>query len=573
MSSKQKIIFSSLFLFILVFGLSQPILVLAALSITTITPNLVVNDIATTITISGTDFAAEAQVKIGGSDVSTSFSLITNRISETELLANIPKDYPPGVYTVYVVNPDATISLPAGLTVEAPTFVPTPTQSSFARPQISVGSYSTDVNGIRFGKNFTLTVRLKNSGGESANGIQVSFVSAELLMLKNGGVISVGDLANGEKVDLNQVMTAASPYYGVSLTPLEMNVSYYDKNGVPFNEKFTLILGVFNTVTGLAVPTATPTGVHHSQLIISEYKTDLNQLEPGAQFSLELSIKNKGDLPAKSVLMIVGGGSDTSGGNGTPGPGGISGSGGDFTNFAPVGSSNLQSLGDIAAQSSLIATHQMIVNVNTKPGAYPMKVTFSYTDSSGSQIYDEQIITLLVYSLPKIEISFYQPVMELFTFQPNILPLQVVNTGRNFTILGNMTVTSPAGVVENGQTFVGGLDTGGYFILDAILTPEMAGQAVVLVSIDYTDDYNQTRTIAKTLPLTVVEMQVDPSIDPSNPDINGGFPIEQSETWWDKIWRFILGLFGLDSGLPVNTQPIQVEPEINPMPNVKPGKG
>jgi hypothetical protein len=101
----------------------------------------------------------------------------------------------------------------------------------------------------------------------------------------------------------------------------------------------------------------------------------------------------------------------------------------------------------------------------------------------------------------------------------------------------------------------------------------MAGQAVVLVSIDYTDDFNQTRTITKTLPLTVVEMQVDPSIDPSNPDINGGYPIEQSETWWDKIWRFILGLFGLDSGLPVNTQPFEVEPEINPMPNVKPGKG
>ena len=564
MSLKQKTLLSSLYLFILVFGVSQPILVWAALSITAITPNLVINDIANTITITGTDFAAEAQVKIGGSDVSTSFGLITNRISETELLANIPKDYPAGVYTVYVVNPDATISLPAGLTVAAPASMPTPTLSTFARPQISVGSYSTDVDGIRFGKNFTLTVRLKNSGGEQANGIQVSFVSADLLMLKNGGVIAVGDLDKGDTVNLTQVMTAANPFYGVSLTSLEMNISYYDKNGVPFTDKFSLILGVFNTVSGLAAPTDTPTGSNLAQLIIGEYKTDLDQLEPGSQFELEITIINKGNLPAKSVLMIVGGGSDTSGENGTPGPGGISGSGGDFTNFAPVGSSNIQSLGDIPADSSLVVTHQMIVNVNTNPSAYPMKVSFSYTDANGNQINDEQVITLLIYSLPKIDISFYQPVLELYTFQPNLLPLQVVNIGRKFAVLGNLEITSTSGLVENGQTFIGGLDSGGYFILDVLFTPDMPGQTEVLVSIDYTDDFNQARTITKVLSLDVIEIQPDPSLDPSNPDINGGYPIESEESWWDKVWRFILGLFGLDSGRPVNTPPNQFEPEYNP---------
>jgi hypothetical protein len=574
MTQKYKIVLCSFFLLILLLGSAQPILVKAALSITSITPNLVQNDSANTITIAGTDFAPDAQVKLGGSDVSSSTGMITNRISDNELLANIPRDFPPGVYTVYVVNPGEVISVPAGLTVISPPTAPTSTPGAFVRPQISLVSYSTNVNGIKFGQNFTLTVRLKNNGGASATGIQVSFSSSELLMLKNGGVVSVGDLPKGDKTELTQVMTAAFPFYGVSLTTLEMNVSYYDGMGTPFTEKFTLNLGVYNTVTDLTAATPTPTGMNYSQLIISKYETDLKPLEPGSQFSLSLSIINMGNLTAKSVTMIVGGGSDSSTGSGTPGAGGVSGSGGDFSNFAPVDSSNLQSLGDILPQSSLTATHQMIVNVNTNPGAYPMKVSFSYQDPSGNQINDEQVITLLVFSLPKIEIGFYQPVMDLFSFQPNVLPIQVVNTGRKYTVLGNLTVSSGNGLIENGQIFIGGLDTGGYFTYDVTFSPETTGQVEILVSIDYTDDFNLTRTISKSIPLTVIEMQTDPFLDPSNPDFNEGIPVQEPESFWHKVWRFILGIFGLDSAAPVETQPIQIDPAIPaPAPGYKPGKG
>lgn len=574
MSTKRKFIFSCFFLAILVFSLANPLPARADFAVTTITPNLVINDIPNTINIEGTDFTAGTQVKVGDTEVTTTF------VSDTKVTAIIPPGFLPGIYNVEVILPGPTsIVIPAGLTVVAPTPMPTATgtQPPFARPQVVISSYSTNASGgIRYGQEFNLTVRLTNSGGIRAYGIQVTFSSSELLMLRNGGVLAVGNLKNGSSVDISQTMTAANPFYGVSSTALTMDVSYYDESGVAYSEKFNLILGVYNTYTGVVAATATPTGVHLSQLIVSDYKTDVPQLEPGLLFNLELSIQNKGDLPAKSVTMIIGGGSASSGGNGTPGPGGVSGSGGDFSNFAPVGSSNVQSLGDIPAQSMLTAKQQMIVNVNTNPGAYPMKVTLSYTDSHGNQVNDEQVITLLVYRLPNIDISFYQPIFDLYTFQPNLLPLQVVNQGRNATILGNLTVTSEAGMIENGQTFVGTLESGGYFTLDVMLTPEMSGKVEVLVTIEYTDDFNQPRTITKSLMLNVIEMEIDPSLDPTNPDFNGGFPVEVSETFWQKVWRFILGLFGLDSAAPVNEAPFQGEPGIEvpvkpaPMPG---GKG
>jgi hypothetical protein len=68
----------------------------------------------------------------------------------------------------------------------------------------------------------------------------------------------------------------------------------------------------------------------------------VDPLQPGEQFQLGLTVQNMGNTSAKNITMIVGGGS--SGGSGeTPQPGGVSGSGGEFTNFAPVNASNIQS--------------------------------------------------------------------------------------------------------------------------------------------------------------------------------------------------------------------------------------
>lgn len=568
MKNNRTLLLSILLLLGLLLGLAFPQPVHAALSILSIDPNRVVNDVPNTITVSGSDFAPGAVVKIGGSDISTSDSMVTNYMSSTTLIANIPQGYDPGVYTVYVLNPDtSSVSAPAGLTVALPTVPPTPTPGAFMRPQIAVQSYSMSVGSIVFGQPFTLTVRLVNPGGARAVGVQVSFTSSDLLMLGNGGIVYKDKINKGDAVDISQAMTAAT-YLWTPTTSVDMTVSYYDDKGTQYTDKFTLNLKVLLSSGGTKA-TATPTGTHMSQLIIKDYKTDLEVLQPGLTFKLELNIQNMGDLPAKAVTLILGGGSSSSGG-GTPGPGGVSGGGGDFTNFAPVGSSNVQSLGEIAAGTSLTVSKTLIVNVNTNAGAYPMRVTLSYVDSKGMQVNDEQIITLLVYRLPNVDISFYQPVGDLSTFQPGPLPLQVVNLGRQPVILGNMTVSSAAGTLENGKAFIGNLDTAGYFTLDSTFTPEVAGELEILVSIDYTDDFNQTRTITKALKVNVLEMAPELTPDANNPSFNGEGTVSMPETFLQKVWRFVLGLFGLDSGTSSGSggsgTPTETVPNIKPVP-------
>jgi hypothetical protein len=74
-----------------------------------------------------------------------------------------------------------------------------------------------------------------------------------------------------------------------------------------------------------------------------------------------------------------------------------------------------------------------------------------------------------------------------------------------------------------------------------------------------------------------MEAPVEPTYDPNMPPGEGGgggagVPAAGGEeTFLHKAWRFVLGLFGLDSGLPVE-QPVQ-PPQEQPIPVPSKGGG
>ena len=443
------------------------------------------------------------------------------------------------------------------------------------RPQISVQNYRTKPEDVRWGQDFTLVVKIRNQGESQAFNVQATFTTADFVPLKNGGVYIVGDLVAGNSVEIDQPMTVANWVSGV--VSVGMNLSYTDVSGTAYTESFTLNIRVSGG--GVSAATATPTGVKSSQLVITSYATSVDPLQPGEQFTLTMTIENTGNVGAQRVTMIVGGGSSGSGSSdGTPQPGGVSGGSGEFTNFAPVGASNVQTLGDLPEGGAVQARQDLIVNVSTNPGAYPMKVTFSYLNPKGEPVNDEQVITLLVYSLPTVDISFYRPPDPFLVGQPGALPIQVVNLGRRLAVLGTLKIEAEGGTIENGTSLVGSLDAGGYFTLDAMVTPEQSGSMTLNVTIDYTDDFNQARTINRTLQIEVMEGMEEPVIQPGMEGGGGGgevFPVPQEENTLQKVWRFILGIFGLDSAPPSNSDPgIVPGPGIEePLPAPKPGTG
>ncbi len=172
----------------------------------------------------------------------------------------------------------------------------------------------------------------------------------------------------------------------------------------------------------------------------------------------------------------------------------------------------------------------LIVNTTTDPGAYPAKVSFVYTDNSGSNFVDDQVITLLVYQRPQVEMGFYIPPSPLFAGQMGSLPLQLVNTGRSTVVFGNFSVRAEGAEMTNNAIFVGALESGGFFPLDAMAMPFEPGTLELLLSVNYTDDFNQPAVITQTLEIEVLESipfdPMDPGMEMPGEGIDGGeFPM------------------------------------------------
>jgi uncharacterized membrane protein len=434
------------------------------------------------------------------------------------------------------------------------------TTAAFARPLVVVSSYSVNGGEITPGQDFKLSLVLNNVGNAPAANLVLTFESADFFPRNTGGVNAISLLGTGSSTEISQVMASSNALAGSTFGTLKGNLSYTDSVGTAYSEAFTFTINLKQTSYYSSGPTATSTATLRPQLVISNYSVNVDPLQPGTIFDLNVDVRNLGNADARAVTMVIGG-TVSPDASGTPSPGGISGGGSDLTNFAPLGSSNLVYICDVNAGASQTITSQLIVNVSTLPGAYTLKLSFVYNDSKGNRLVDDQVITLLVYSLPQVEIGFYRDPGIMFTGQPNILPLQVTNLGKKTTVLGNMKVTAENADLTNNISLVGTLDPGGYYTLDTQLVPYNAGPMTLEITINYTDDFNQPRTITQTLEISVEEM---PTPEPGMMDSTGEdfIPEPVAETFGQKLFRFFKGMIGLGSGLPQTNQEIPVTPEI-----------
>jgi len=454
-------------------------------------------------------------------------------------------------------------TLAASAVFSKPALASVPGQSTSPdRPLVVIESYSTDKDTITPGQDFTLHVSLRNvSTNKDAHNIILTFASGDLIPRETGGTktITTG-LGPGQAGNISQPMIASPAANGGTVGNITATVTYYDSEGTAYTGAFNIALHITWPAARPASPTATPTAisVERPQVTITGYDMDVDPLQPGLPFNLDLEVRNLGNGDAKGVTMIMGGGSGSAGGaGGTPEPGGVSGGSGDFGNFAPLKSSNIHFIGDIGIGQTTKITQPLIVNVSTNPGAYSVKFSFAYVDGRGTRFVDDQVITLLVYQIPLVDITFYREPGPFFAGQPGALPIQITNLSRKATILGNMKASvKTGGQVQNDVTLVGAMDPGGYFTLDATLIPEQTGPMDLDITINYTDDFNQPKTIHHTLQVEVQEQMMEPGMEGGVPGgkpgevIVPGEPAQAPETFWQKVIRFAKGMIGLDSSVP-----------------------
>src|SRR5574340_1194017 len=465
---------------------------------------------------------------------------------------------------------DSTSSLVGRVTLTT-TVVEKTSPGSGGRPLLVIESYSVGADSITPGQRFNLSLRVKNLGTDFGRNVVFNFSGGEFLPVDTGGIGVITEIDPNEALTVTQPFIASSSLAGAKYGSITVNVSYTDLAGTgQYTEAFNITVNLSQPSSGgPARPTPTPTAVSRPQLVVGKYESDITPLQPGTMFTLDLAVTNLGNADARSVTMVLGGGSTDA--NGTPGAGGVSGGSSDLSIFAPLGSSNLVYLGELKAGDSIETSVPLVVNVTASPAAYAFKISFIYDDAKGVRQSNDQIITLLVYQLPSVDISTYRDAGVFMTGNMNVLPLQITNVGKKTATLGNMKVTSTNADVSNNVATLGVLEPGFPFTQDVNVMPYQAGPLQLEITINYTDDFNQPRTIVQTMTIEVMEMPT-PEVIP--PEGGGAVPpdggMNGSETFWQKVVRFFKGLLGLDSSSNQPSSPIEEIP-VEPMPGeVKP---
>ncbi len=472
-------------------------------------------------------------------DTSTPTNTATSTATNTPTSTNTPTDTSVPVSTSTPTN----TAVPSETSASYPTITVTPT-GSYQRPLLNLRTYYYDDSDTYAGGEFSIRSVFQNLGQQKAYNVVITFSSNDLTPVQNGGVAIIGSIDVSEKVSKTMYFAVADDM-DYSPATINVDVDYKNEKGNSYSQSFTISI----SIAGYGpYHTATPEG--RPQIVVSNYQSSVDPLVPGSLFVLDMSLQNRGLLSANNVDMTIGSTSSDS----------------TDDNFLPVGSSNVQVIGDVAVQQTVKVEQSFVVNSDLEPGVYPLNLTFTYTDEDGNDFTDSQIITLLVYLVPSIQINFYEVPDSYNVSEQGTLPIQVVNLSSDDILLGDILVEVANAELSNYTTFVGTLESGGTFTMDTDITPREAGEIPVTVTLNYQDNFKGAETISDTLTITVEgqsfggpgqsgQMQgtmtaldgaQQPGSTRTQEQSNGGF--------WNTVLRFIRGMIGFDSSATTNNR-------------------
>jgi hypothetical protein len=110
----------------------------------------------------------------------------------------------------------------------------------------------------------------------------------------------------GKTVTISQNFLVGSALAWQNVGSLPGTISYEDGSGKTYSGSFNLTINISAPTSSGSYATATPNIPKRPQLVVSSYKTDVDPLQPGTIFTINLDIRNLGQADASNVTMVLG---------------------------------------------------------------------------------------------------------------------------------------------------------------------------------------------------------------------------------------------------------------------------
>lgn len=402
--------------------------------------------------------------------------------------------------------------------------------------QVTLSRYLVNPNPAIPGQPVTITVLLTNTGNDTAQQVLVTVAADGILLAgPQGNSFPVGDIPAGGSASVDMpLIVSGSAKSGPQSQSISISFLQSGENK-NINGSMTL------DIAKITVPAPI--------MNLDSYSTGFDYLQPGQRFTLEITLKNIGDAPAGG-LSVTFGSVESSSADPTPGAG-SSTSVTPSNTFAPLGSGGTQFIGTVEADGEGVTlTQEFIVSGSVDSGVFGLPITLLYTRPDGSSSQTKLSASLVVLVPPQIRITQSAPIPESVNLGDSIVvSLEIANRGRKVVNFTNAVITTEnADVLDGAETYLGPVRNDDSTTLNATVIPSAEGEATITVTLNYTDDLNQPKTIEEvyTIQVNPAPPAIDfgPTPDFSQPLPGGEEPQIDNR---DLLGRLLLGLLGLGS--------------------------
>ncbi len=331
------------------------------LTITGVEPRTLLSTTGGTLSIYGTGFTTATVARLVGYGL-----LDTAFVNPNALRAVVPPGVPAGVYALEVSEPGYSATLPAALTIVAPTAAPAPTSPPPppppGRPILTIRNFSVQPARVFAGTEFVVTVEIYNNGSRGAENTLVTFPGGTFVPVGQAGHL-VGFMHINATVVVTQTMRAPANLASGTYN-LQVNLSANDFEGNHYQYPQTVSVEV---VGG---------GAGRPQLVVESAWTEPLVLRPGDRFTLTLRIANRGERTATRVVV---------------GPASAE-------LVVPAEGSNLAVVDRIAPGRAVTVTLPLVLGTVKQGGRVGLELAISCGDAAGGTYSDRQSVGLEVSS-------------------------------------------------------------------------------------------------------------------------------------------------------------------------------
>lgn len=263
-------------------------------------------------------------------------------------------------------------------------------------------------------------------------------------------------------------------------------------------------------------------------VVISEYKIEPEEISPGENFKIKLTLNNYGEYHARKVKLTLKDKVEEEIQDMQSGEIQSKEEQVKLNNFSPINQSNVKYISLIKADKKEEVVYNLYSSPNMKPGNYNLVVSLSYMDSNGKVYTEDQIIGILLSEKESIKVLGKGDYGDISIGEEVESTINIVNNST--TEVKGVTV-SVEGEGENNYTeYLGNFNSGDFdsYTFNTVFDKE--GKKNINVKVSYIDGLNKNTEIEKKIKYNVKSGE---NIDNSNNKEEG-----------NAFIRFIKGLFG-----------------------------